>query len=329
MNNHSGKHSIVFVLLVTLLLLVFSGCSTNTKASVDGRGYTHIALLSDLHLPGHLKDQKGRIIENLNSWDDLDAVAVLGDVTQHRGMKAEYEYAKTFFSTLKAPVLPITGNHDYLYEDEPGATGKNRKASPAVRSEKLERFKQLFSLEAIYYTKIVNGYLLVFLSEDDRNSSFLSTVSKEQLDWLETTLAANRKMPTVIFFHAPLEGTFSGKADNVGRADFFAQPSERIDRILQANRQVFLWVSGHIHFAPSHRSFNAAENLYKGRVLNLHNPDLNGSSYLSADDVKTTRHQGLVTNSLFLYPDRVVIRLYDHQGHAWLPGERVVSLPKL
>ncbi|KYZ76032.1 hypothetical protein AXX12_06205 [Anaerosporomusa subterranea] len=317
------------IVLTTAAFLLLPDLSGRRSVSIEGRAYSHIALLSDLHLPGNQRDAKTRVIENLNSWNDLNAVAVLGDTVQTRGTTAEYAYAKSFFSQLKAPVFAITGNHDFIYDDQLGPSGKNRKALPEQRREKLLRFRQLFSLEDHFYSKKLQGYLLVFLSADDLDSAYLASLSKGQLDWLKQTLTINRNLPTLIFFHAPLQNTYSGNGNNVGKQDFCAQPSVVIAEMLQANPQVFLWVSGHIHLAPSHRSNNSPENLYQGRVLNVHNPDLNGSSYLTSDDVQVSRHQGLATNSLFLYPDRVVIRMYDHNAQAWLPGERVIPAPKL
>ena len=36
------------------------------------------------------------------------------------------------------------------------------------------------------------------------------------------------------------------------------------------------------------------------------------------------------TNSLYLYPDKVVIKTYNHEDNAWLPQlDRTVLTPKL
>lgn len=320
--------NIGIILCIVMAVLLFPAIEGLHNASASN-GYSHVALLSDLHLPGHNKENKNRIVANLNSWTDLEAVAVLGDITQTRGTPGEYEYVGQYFSQLRAPIWPITGNHDFMYADQLGTNGKKVKAAPLQREEKLERFRQVFSLDSHYYTKQLQGYLLVFLSADDLESARLVSLSRTQLEWLRKTLADNKQMPTIVLCHAPLRGTYSGKGSNVGKKDFYAQPADMIDEILKENHQVFLWLSGHIHIAPSHQSFNSPENLYLNQVLTLHNPDLNGSSYLLSEDVKTTRHKGLLTNSLFLYHDRVAIRMYDHNAQTWLTGERVVIPPKL
>ena len=79
-----------------------------------------------------------------------------------------------------------------------------------------------------------------------------------------------------------------------------AYDSERLGGYLmiylstQENPQIFLWISGHMHVPAASESFSAAINLYGGRVMNIHNPDM--------------ERKTIWTNVLRLYPDRVVIR---------------------
>jgi hypothetical protein len=69
---------------------------------------------------------------------------------------------------------------------------------------------------------------------------------------------------------------------------------------------------------------------YGGRVWVIHTPDMNGSSLFALDDAKGTPHETVWTNSLYLYPDRVVVKTYDHARGIWLDAvERVVTPPKL
>lgn len=78
------------------------------------------------------------------------------------------------------------------------------------------------------------------------------------------------------------------------------------------NSQVFLWVSGHTHTPPREESFAAPINIYANRVTNIHNTDMN--------------RETIWTNSLFLYPDKVVVKTYQHKTGIWLPEfERTLS----
>ena len=69
----------------------------------------------------------------------------------------------------------------------------------------------------------------------------------------------------------------------------------------------------HAHLAPTNATFSHPINLYDRRVTNIHNPGMNGSSYLSEKDKKGTKHENIWTNSLFLYPDKVVVKTFDHE----------------
>lgn len=301
--------------------------------------YVHIAVLSDLHLPGRILPKKEKAIETLNGWQDLDMVAVLGDICEDHGSVEEYSFAKQFLAKLKKPFFPIVGNHEYIYYDinpfnpkEKIARGKHVVAASATaRRTKLNRFKAAFSLSEIYYTKQVSPYLLVFLSTDHLYVSYRTALSDAQLDWLRAELAKNRNTPTIIFFHGPLEGTIGGEnlVDN-DPVNYMAQPHREIRRILVENPQVFLWVSGHAHIAPTNANFNHPINVYGQQVTTIHNPDMNGSSYISDKDQKGTKHEHIWTNSLFLYPDRVVVKTYDHDKAVWMePLTREIKAPKV
>jgi len=83
-----------------------------------------------------------------------------------------------------------------------------------------------------------------------------------------------------------------------------------------ANPQVFLWVSGHTHTSPKEESFASAINVYKKRIANIHNTDMN--------------REKIWTNSLFLYPDKVDVKTYNHKSKKWESEfERTIALPAL
>jgi Icc protein len=79
---------------------------------------------------------------------------------------------------------------------------------------------------------------------------------------------------------------------------------------------VFLWVSGHTHTSPEEESYASPINVYAKRITNIHNTDMNRAA--------------IWTNSLYLYPDRVVIKTYNHKEGVWVPQlQRDVLLPLL
>jgi Icc protein len=280
------------------------------------RNYHRIVVLSDAHLPGKNIPMKQKTIETINSWPDVDMVVGLGDICEEFGTVEEYAYAKKFFAQLNKPFYPIVGNHDYMFEDN--LPGRFVIANYAIRKKKLERFKETFSLQEVFYSKRVGPYQLIFLSTDHLSSDNLCEMSGRQIDWWQSELSKNKDVPTIIFFHAPLKGALMGKfrliADDKSG---IAQSHRKIHRTLLENPQIFLWISGHIHLAPTHASFNHKINTYEQRVGVIPNCDMTGGSLMSENDYGTKGHNNVWTNSLYLYPEKVVVKTYDHKNGYW------------
>lgn len=274
-----------------------------------------LVVLADPHLPGRNLELKRRALEDINRWEDVEGVAVLGDLCNDVGSPEEYAAAKEFFSRLKKPLFPIPGNHDVVYRRLPD--GKKEKAGPAERAALLERFKEAFGLPDARYSRKFGRYLALFVPNDDLESPYLAAISSGTLAWMDAELTRD-KAPAMVFFHAPLKGTLKSRNAAAEKDSFVAQPAEALRALLKQHPQVFLWASGHTHVAPSNARFKHAVNLYDGRVWNIHNPDMDGRSYLDSKHKDTTDHDGLWSNSLFLYPDRVVVKTFDHRKGAWL-----------
>lgn len=274
--------------------------------------YHHVVVLGDLHLAGSNMEVKRRVLETVNSWADAEIVVALGDLCEESGSNEEYETAREFFAKLKKPLLPVVGNHDFIYSWFKKGT-KSVRGNSDNRGEKLQRFQEVFGLASLYYSKRIGRYSLVFLSTD--SPGHLAEISQKQLEWLRAELDRNRQRPTIIFFHAPLEGTLRNYSKKANASDSIAQPSKAIHDLLQDYPQVFLWVSGHTHTSPREESFVSAINVYGNRVTNIHNTDMQDRATVW-------------TNSLFLYPDRVVVKTFDHSKGSWMPVfERRVETP--
>jgi hypothetical protein len=279
------------------------------------RDYRHIVVLGDPHLPGTTLEEKEDARDTINKWENVDLVAAVGDITETSGTEEEYGIAKKFFSEFSKPLAIIGGNHDYIYADTLSKLGKRLKGNERSRSAKLNLLKATFGLDEVYYKKLIGPYLLVFLTPDDLQASLLATMSTAQYKWLSAVLTANKNRPTIIFFHAPLYGTLEQYNEYVNTDSYVAQPKEEIRRILADNPQVFMWVSGHTHTSPGRPGFASDINLYEKRVINIHTTDM--------------KRNYIYTNSLFLYPDRVVVKTFNHHKGFWMNNlERTVPIPE-
>ena len=272
----------------------------------------HLVVLGDPHLPGKFLPAKERVLQTISSWADVDAVAVLGDICEDAGTAVEYAVAKQFFATLTKPAFFIVGNHDYIYEDAKNAQGRRVRGSPGSRSAKLARFRETFGVAEVYSSRRLDSYLLIFLSTDDLFSNHLAEMSDRQLGWLRAELAKNPRVPTAIFFHAPLKGTLLDFNERANTDGFVAQPQVELRELLLKNPQVFLWVAGHMHVSATNESFRSDVNVYEQRVTTIHATDMN--------------RERIWTNSLFFYPDRVVVKTFEHKTGAWMEKlERTVQ----
>ncbi|MFA6030112.1 MAG: metallophosphoesterase [Elusimicrobiota bacterium] len=294
------------------LLLLFSSAAPLCAAE---QAYHRLVLLADPHLPGRSGAMKEKARADVNAWADVEGVAVLGDLCNGVGTPEELAAAKAYLGGFQAPVYPVGGNHDYAYAMVDGKMGR---AGASERTANLERFRAAFGLDSVRYTRRLGGWLLVFLTPDDLETNYNAALSSGSLAWLEGELSRAKDAPTAVFFHAPLKGTLRTKNAASERDGFVAQPHERIRAILRKNPQVVLWASGHVHVAPVNAHYAHKVNLFDGRVLNVHTPDMDGRSYLRAGDKETTTHEDLWSNSLFLYPDKVVVKTYDHRKGVWL-----------
>ncbi|MBE0616372.1 MAG: metallophosphoesterase [Proteobacteria bacterium] len=305
---------ILSTLLVLLALLWIASPGLAETASPGGQKPYGIALIGDPHLPGKNLPAKEEVIRTINGWSDIDLVVVLGDVCKGTGTAEEYAFAKRFFNRLRKPLRLIAGNHDVFYEDEPDFEGRKLKASAATRRKKLARFAETFGMKEAYGTELLGGYLLVYLSPDDLETDLLVQLSEERLTWLAKVLAGHRDVPTIVFFHAPLAGTLTPYNERVNTPSFIAQPAGRLGELLRANPQVFLWVAGHLHVPATNESYSSPVNVYEKRVTVIHNADL--------------ERKLPWTNVLYLYPEKIIVRTYEHWQKSWLPDlERTIRPP--
>ncbi len=117
-------------------------------------------------------------------------------------------------------------------------------------------------------------------------------------------------------FHAPLKNTLITYNNTVNTPDFIAQPENTIDGIIKENPQIVLWVSGHTYTPATNESYASTKvNTYGGHVRNIHTPDMD--------------RETIWTNSLYLFPDKIVIRTFNHKSKQWIEApDRTIGIDK-
>ncbi len=300
------------VAAVLLALTVLSGCGAGHPPAGTGAP-VHLVVLGDPHLPGDNLVAKQAVLERINTWRDVALVVAVGDITENYGTDKEYAAAATYFRNLRHPLAPIVGNHDYYYQTPYPLVAQGYIRAPFIfQQAKLAKFRQTFGLDQHYFKREIGGYLLLFLSTD--HDRFGTGVGEAQLEWLRIQLLRHRNQPTIIFAHPPLQGTQTRFRHYVNGPNAVVQPEAWIHTLLITNPQVVLWVSGHTHTPPTEASYSSFINIYAGRIINIHNDSMKGDTIWS--------------NSLYLYPDRVQVRTFNHRENRWQAEfDRTILVP--
>jgi len=281
-----------------------------TALAAEQVSYERVVIISDAHYPTRISetenpkaflshvDKKLKAADTINSWKDVSLVVFTGDLIARLPSEKSLNNALQFYDRITQPKTVIAGNHEFFYAPEM-KNGKKQTASTEQRRQNLRNFKEIFDLPNLYFTKNLGGYLLVFLSPDAVHGKYKVEMSQNQLQWLEKTLQANAATPTLIFYHAPLVGTLDTYYKGINSLGNTAQPAGELERILMNSPQVILWVSGHTHTPAVNPSFASPVNYYHGRILDIHN--------------STMEDDTIWTNSIYLYPDKIVIQTFNHQ----------------
>ncbi len=254
-----------------------------------------LAVLSDLHVKKENMDMLQKTVREVNNLSGVFAVAILGDLCTKLGTKEELSLVVQAIRRFTVPIFAITGNHDYIYRDYLTKDKKKLRGRPADKKAKLERFRTALQQRSLRYSRKAGGHLLIFLPIDALKSAPLARLSDKTVDFLRDTLEKNPKLPTIIFCHAPLDGSYNQKG-RMPALHASAQPADEISRILKKNPQVFLWVSGHLHISPSSKD-NVSPTNKVGKVTVIHVPA-----------VKTT---SAWIKAIKLSPEAAVVKTYN------------------
>ncbi|OGK07698.1 MAG: hypothetical protein A2W80_19475 [Candidatus Riflebacteria bacterium GWC2_50_8] len=241
-----------------------------------------LAVMADLHAKPASLPMLHKAIARVNALKDLYALAIVGDLCSQLGTPAEYEVLRRGLKAAEVPMYAVPGNHDILYQDNL-VNGEKKRGSPAEKKHKQEVFKKTFNLKSLYYAKKAGGHLLVFLPNDTLQGIPCVLPSDDAFEFLRKTLRENRDLPTIIFCHAPLTGSYGDKK-TMPPIQANVQPARKIQKILKENPQVYLWFSGHLHITPSQKYFNFPGNKVGG-VTVIHVPP----SQISNSWVQTVR----------------------------------------
>ena len=160
------------------------------------------------------------------------AVLITGDLVE-RGNAAEYEHLRALLAPLPCPVHLMPGNHDDITTLRRVFAGQAT-LQPAADAPGLGAHV-LFSLD-------LPGLRVVALGTVVPRQSH-GALYKARLAWLERTLAAAPRQPTIVAMHHPPFATGIAEMDAIG----LRQGADALDALLRRHPQVERLVCGHLH----------------------------------------------------------------------------------
>ncbi len=154
-----------------------------------------------------------------------EAVLITGDLTE-TGTEEEYAHFCDLVAPLKAPILPIPGNHD----DRDTFARMLRPMAPMLpKSGDLSYAMDVGDLRLILIDSMVPGR-----AHGD--------IGAERLAWLDRQLSGQPVMPAVVALHHPPFATGIAKMDAHG-----CQNAEALEAVMLRHPHVLATVCGHIH----------------------------------------------------------------------------------
>ncbi|MFK7697508.1 metallophosphoesterase [Paenibacillus sp. HJGM_3] len=272
-------------------------------------------VLSDMHVSMYDATTSEKLKLALNDVSafetPVDTILLGGDLTDY-GTPMEYGLLKDILAAYKLPKLHGNmGNHDYydVWIDKNG--GFNTAALPNGKTDaqSRQRFQQFLGYEKPYHAEVMNGVLLVMLSQEAYMQERPEVgegawYSEEQLHWLKAKLAEHTDgKPILVLIHQPLpnQGEDGGSHRLI--------PAKAFRDMLKPYPNVFV-VSGH-----THQDFDNGTTHYIKETFH----------WIVNASVGRTRSGGQVkSQGLYVqfYKDRVELRGREFSKKAWIDAAR-------
>lgn len=237
------------------------------------------AAFGDTQISNYMFDRYavfGAAMEDLHASERMDAVIVAGDVAEN-GLAEEYQLVYDGLKGLKdCRYIIASGNHDIRMR---------------AYSQSLKRFTAFSNalnnnvnpVDSYHFSEVINGYKFIVIGSD-KGTFEEAYLSQEQLDWLDSELAAENGHPTFVICHQPLKLTHDlpntwGNGTNLN-AGSVGDQNDELKAILTSYKNV-VFITGHLHTGFGEASYEQMGDLHMVNVpaLSIDNKDgqYNGS----------------------------------------------------
>jgi hypothetical protein len=253
----------------------------------------------------------------------MDYVVLLGDMVRCYATDAEYEAVREFIGGLARPYTPVSGNHEWYFEEfdeDSGIYGEIwAEASDSEQRASLRKFQGFYGVDTLWRSYQSPLGHFVFLSLDRVEVSKQECLSDAQLEFLRQEIERAGEKPLFIWCHAPL--MLSCRLDMVYYDDTrtaCVELGENLRAALETRSAPTFWMSGHIHLHPDHYLFppyqcsGPAPEDGRGGVWQIHCPDSWGyGRWLRTQNIPAA-YEGLFSRHLEIDAHGVTFVTHDH-----------------
>ena len=185
----------ILLAVASICLFHVSGCvkpgATDTPVEPSGEdqsGPLKFAFITDTHYGQSAAGNSDmlRLVEDMNSLEDLDFVLMGGDLT-NIGSDAQISGAKAILDKLKVPFYIVAGNHDHKWSENGCST-----------------FLKVFGYEKFEFE--AKGYRFIGCASGPYQRMALGQVTNEHLQWLRSL---QKGKPLIFLNHYPLDSGMS------------------------------------------------------------------------------------------------------------------------
>lgn len=236
-----------------------------------------------------------------NNNGAFDALILAGDITE-TGSTAEYQMVYDRLSGLDSKYVFAVGNHDVRELSYDTAVNRYTNFINTINGETVT--------DKLRYSMEINGYKFIVIGTD--NYQFEKAyISDEQLEWIESEIAAANGQPVFVIGHQPLKKTHglpgTWRAGVLPDDGSIGDQSDKVKEIFEKYPNIF-FITGHIHTGLGKYTYEKLGNshlvcLPSVSVANLGGDyNANGTGYI-----------------IEVYDTEVVFRTRNYSKGEWVP----------
>ncbi|MFE6794726.1 metallophosphoesterase family protein [Paenibacillus chitinolyticus] len=320
------KNKAGLTLLLSASLLVLSTVPAGAVQERADKPVLTFPVISDVHVDAAKKDSQRKFTEALEDLNrvnpNADALVINGDLTG--GSARDYTRLKELMMSTPHPqkTFATIGNHEFYsaWLNAKGNWSPNSFPNKETEAASIGRFLSFTGEKKVYYEEEIKGYPFIFLGSeqyrqtnpDNMEDAYLS---KEQLNWLEQSLARHGQesgKPIFVFLHQPLPGTVAGTSVASNKRPVVQH--EELRSILSKYPQV-IFFSGHTHWDLRQPNTLVRDKFTMVNSSSVERPwTSDGQGGEKLKDAKES--EGLYVE---VYEDRVSIQGRDFYAKKWIP----------